>query len=113
MAACVQPWHLKSIEGTQCNALDLWVVGMQLQVPHLCVTHIHVLYVPRTCTPMEHRNAMTPVGLEPTIPRSVGRCLIHWATGPLVLATFVNAREVVHGNIACYLTPHVILIVFK
>ena len=26
---------------------------------------------------------MTPVGLEPTIPGSVGRCLIHWATGPL------------------------------
>ena len=25
---------------------------------------------------------MTPVGLEPTIPGSVGRCLIHWATGP-------------------------------
>ena len=23
------------------------------------------------------------VGLEPTIPGSVGRCLIHWATGPL------------------------------
>ena len=25
---------------------------------------------------------VTPVGLEPTIPGSVGRCLIHWATGP-------------------------------
>ena len=25
---------------------------------------------------------MTPVGLEPTIPGSVGRCLIHWVTGP-------------------------------
>ena len=25
---------------------------------------------------------MTPVGLQPTIPGSVGRCLIHWATGP-------------------------------
>ena len=25
---------------------------------------------------------MTPVGLEPAIPGSVGRCLIHWATGP-------------------------------
>ena len=24
------------------------------------------------------------VGLEPTIPGSVGRCLIHWATGPLI-----------------------------
>ena len=27
--------------------------------------------------------AMTPVGLEPAIPGSVGRCLIHWATGPI------------------------------
>ena len=24
---------------------------------------------------------MTPAGLEPAIPGSVGRCLIHWATG--------------------------------
>ena len=27
--------------------------------------------------------AMTPAGLEPAIPGSVGRCLIHWATGPI------------------------------
>ena len=27
-------------------------------------------------------NKMTPAGLEPAIPGSVGRCLIHWATGP-------------------------------
>ena len=27
---------------------------------------------------------MTPAGLEPAIPGSVGRCLIHWATGPSV-----------------------------
>ena len=26
---------------------------------------------------------MTPGGLEPAIPGSVGRCLIHWATGPV------------------------------
>ena len=25
---------------------------------------------------------VTPAGLEPAIPGSVGRCLIHWATGP-------------------------------
>ena len=25
---------------------------------------------------------MTPAGLEPAIPSSAGRCLIHWATGP-------------------------------
>ena len=28
-------------------------------------------------------NEMTPAGLEPAIPGSVGRCLIHWATGPM------------------------------
>ena len=28
---------------------------------------------------------MTPAGLEPAIPGSVGRCLIHWATGPVLL----------------------------
>ena len=29
------------------------------------------------------KRTMTPAGLEPAIPGSVGRCLIHWATGPL------------------------------
>ena len=28
------------------------------------------------------KKQMTPAGLEPAIPGSVGRCLIHWATGP-------------------------------
>ena len=28
------------------------------------------------------QTTMTPAGLEPAIPGSVGRCLIHWATGP-------------------------------
>ena len=31
----------------------------------------------------EWKSQMILVGLEPTIPSSVGRCLIHWATGPL------------------------------
>ena len=29
---------------------------------------------------------MTPAGLESAIPGSVGRCLIHWATGPMETA---------------------------
>ena len=29
------------------------------------------------------KRIMTPAGLEPAIPGSVGRCLIHWATGPV------------------------------
>ena len=33
---------------------------------------------------------MTPAGLEPAIPGSVGRCLIHWATGPLALRSFAH-----------------------
>ena len=32
--------------------------------------------------PIAPRDAMIPAGLEPAIPGSVGRCLIHWATGP-------------------------------
>ena len=28
---------------------------------------------------------MTPAGLEPASPGSVGRCLIHWATGPVAV----------------------------
>ena len=44
----------------------------------------------------KHHVNMTPAGLEPAIPGSVGRCLIHWATGPLALRIrrdlFPNAR---------------------
>ena len=38
---------------------------------------------------------MTPAGLEPAIPGSVGRCLIHWATGPVISADVLEsgARE--------------------
>ena len=38
----------------------------------------------------------TPVGLEPTIPGSVGRCLIHWATGPLSVRHRISDTEVTH-----------------
>ena len=34
---------------------------------------------------LRDESQMTPAGLEPAIPGSVGRCLIHWATGPVVL----------------------------
>ena len=37
-----------------------------------------------------HANAkMTPAGLEPSIPGSVGRCLLHWAT---VGANYVEVK---------------------
>ena len=35
---------------------------------------------------------MTPAGLEPAIPGSVGRCLIHWATGPRARAAAMSAQ---------------------
>ena len=38
-------------------------------------------------------NQMTPVRLEPTIPGSVGRCLLHWATGPSSLPDQVAIQE--------------------
>ena len=42
------------------------------------------------------RAKMIPVGLEPTIPGSVGRCLIHWATGPLAERFRIFYIEVTH-----------------
>ena len=36
---------------------------------------------------------MTPAGLEPAIPGSVGRCLIHWATGPIDLIFQVDSQH--------------------
>ena len=34
--------------------------------------------------------SMNPAGLEPAIPGSVGRCLIHWATGPYLKSQMLN-----------------------
>ena len=34
------------------------------------------------------QTSVTPAGLEPAIPGSVGRCLIHWATGPACVQCF-------------------------
>ena len=42
------------------------------------------------------QECMTPVGLEPIIPGSVGRCLIHWATGPLGARHGIPYIEVTH-----------------
>ena len=55
------------------------------------ITHIP-RFASRRPLEQQHRGArnsclteLTPVGLEPTIPGSAGRCLIHWATGPCEL----------------------------
>ena len=42
--------------------------------------------------------ALTPVGLEPTIPGSVGRCLIHWATGPPKQVGSAGTRRTANHN---------------
>ena len=34
--------------------------------------------------------SMNPAGLEPAIPGSVDRCLIHWATGPYLKSQMLN-----------------------
>ena len=39
---------------------------------------------------------MTPAGLEPAIPGSVGRCLIHWATGPLLGSVYYGILAILH-----------------
>ena len=52
-----------------CDSLSLYPTPP----PHPC----HTQAIPHCDT------AVTPAGLEPAIPGSVGRCLIHWATGPV------------------------------
>ena len=52
---------------------------------HYCLLSAHHklinnFIIPQASSP---RLQMTPAGLEPAIPGSVGRCLIHWATGPI------------------------------
>ena len=48
--------------------------------------------------------SVTPVGLEPIIPGSVGRCLIHWATGPpeqvgsSVTGRIAGGRQIAHST---------------
>ena len=50
---------------------------------------------------------MTPAGLGPAIPGSVGRCLIHWATGPRVLLLSLQGRraERLGARTACVRAP--------
>ena len=40
---------------------------------------------------------MTLAGLEPAIPGSVGRCLIHWATRPSEMTTLEKKRKTSSG----------------
>ena len=64
---------------------ELWG---QLRPEHII---FHLATVPAVCQLLLNRNYTrsgrnhgASLGLEPTIPGSVGRCLIHWATGPVL-----------------------------
>ena len=43
---------------------------------------LHYVFVSKADLTLWLQHQMNPAGLEPAIPGSVGRCLIHWATGP-------------------------------
>ena len=61
-----------------CLAVSVYLPSCQ----SVCLTHA-----------LATQRKMTPAGLEPAIPGSVGRCLIHWATGPAAMH-----RDWRHGN---------------
>ncbi len=48
--------------------------------------------------PASSVDKMTPAGLEPAIPGSVGRCLIHWATGPDAKSSTLLAGQPYRGS---------------
>ena len=49
------------------------------------------------CKLLWRNTAETPAGLEPAIPGSVGRCLIHWATGPVGTHPCQPITRTTHG----------------
>ena len=51
------------------------------------------------------RECVTPVGLEPAIPGSVGRCLIHWSTGPCF---FAKHYSVGNEHSVCFSLPGIL-----
>ena len=60
-----------------CNFLAYQILGIRQYM-----TSIFPFTISSFCIFLAQRQYMTPAGLEPAIPGSVGRCLIHWATGP-------------------------------
>ena len=53
-----------------------------LRISDLCISALTCSHPGRL--PLARNREMTPAGLEPAVPGSIGRCLIHWATGPSV-----------------------------
>ena len=73
-----------------CSAIalvigDTWLLYLVLSMPK-----------PSYAVCLVHHIWMTPAGFEPAIPGSVGRCLIHWATGPLSARHRISDPEVTH-----------------
>ena len=52
-----------------------------LRISDLCISALTCSHPGRL--PLARNREMTPAGLEPAMPGSIGRCLIHWATGPI------------------------------
>ena len=52
---------------------------------------------------------VTPAGLEPAIPGSVGRCLIHWATGPVATRATLFANSVLPWQTLMFLLRYLLL----
>ena len=52
---------------------------------------VHGLKLRRNRAATSHTSQVTPAGLELAIPGSVGRCLIHWATGPHAIRQDLNS----------------------
>ncbi len=71
-----------------CRLLFMLLLQLPLPLPFLPLLVFELPPSPHTNTHTRRRGTeppevMTPAGLEPAIPGSVGQCLIHWATGPV------------------------------
>ena len=73
--------------GFSCGRLLLVTIFLLYQISFCPTFHPSMFVISMSNSPQKMLlNEMTPAGLEPAIPGSVGRCLIHWATGPMMQA---------------------------
>ena len=82
MASCLQMAWSKHAMTSSIFEYSMHCCNFSLQCLHTCSWRRSRLVQCRDAA--YARCKMNPVGLEPTIPGSVGRCLIHWATGPVL-----------------------------
>ena len=70
--------------GFSCGRLLLVTIFLLYQISFCPTFHPSMFVISMSNSPQKMLlNEMTPAGLEPAIPGSVGRCLIRWATGPV------------------------------